>query len=41
MLAMMGIFDFFGTIASGWLSDRYDNRALLFMSDLLISMNLR
>ena len=30
-LAMMGIFDFFGTIASGWLSDRYDNRALLFM----------
>ena len=31
MLAMMGIFDFFGTIASGWLSDRYDNRALLFM----------
>ncbi|MFZ0208806.1 MAG: MFS transporter, partial [Roseiarcus sp.] len=31
MLAMIGIFDFFGTIASGWLSDRYDNRALLFM----------
>jgi sugar phosphate permease len=29
-LAMMGIFDFFGTIASGWLSDRFDNRALLF-----------
>jgi sugar phosphate permease len=29
-LAMMGIFDFFGTILSGWLSDRYDNRALLF-----------
>jgi sugar phosphate permease len=29
-LAMMGVFDFFGTIASGWLSDRYDNRALLF-----------
>ena len=27
---MMGVFDFFGTIASGWLSDRYDNRALLF-----------
>ncbi len=26
----MGIFDFFGTIASGWLSDRYDNRWLLF-----------
>src|SRR3984885_4713945 len=31
ILALMGIFDFFGTIASGWLSDRYDNRALLFM----------
>jgi MFS family permease len=29
-LAMMGIFDFFGTILSGWLSDRFDNRALLF-----------
>ncbi len=29
-LAMMGVFDFFGTIASGWLSDRFDNRALLF-----------
>ena len=26
----MGIFDFVGTIASGWLSDRYDNRWLLF-----------
>jgi predicted MFS family arabinose efflux permease len=30
VLAMMGIFDFFGTIGSGWLSDRYDNRWLLF-----------
>ena len=30
-LAMMGVFDLVGTIASGWLSDRYDNRALLFM----------
>ena len=30
MLAMMGIFDFAGTIGSGWLSDRYDNRWLLF-----------
>ncbi|MGI4816126.1 MAG: MFS transporter [Janthinobacterium lividum] len=29
-LAMMGAFDFFGTIASGWLSDRFDNRKLLF-----------
>ncbi|MEO6839725.1 MAG: MFS transporter [Bradyrhizobium sp.] len=29
LLAAMGIFDFVGTIASGWLSDRYDNRYLL------------
>jgi sugar phosphate permease len=29
-LAVLGIFDFFGTIMSGWLSDRYDNRVLLF-----------
>jgi sugar phosphate permease len=30
VLAMMGIFDFVGTVGSGWLSDRYDNRWLLF-----------
>lgn len=30
VLAMMGVFDFLGTIASGWLSDRVDNRWLLF-----------
>ena len=30
LLAAMGIFDFFGTIMSGWLSDRFDNRWLLF-----------
>jgi predicted MFS family arabinose efflux permease len=30
VLAMMGLFDFFGTILSGWLSDRLDNRWLLF-----------
>jgi MFS family permease len=30
LLAAMGIFDFFGTIMSGWLSDRYDNRYLVF-----------
>ena len=29
VLAMMGVFDFIGTIASGWLSDRYDARKLL------------
>jgi sugar phosphate permease len=30
VLAMMGAFDFVGTILSGWLSDRVDNRKLLF-----------
>ena len=30
LLAAMGVFDFIGTIASGWLTDRYDNRHLLF-----------
>ena len=30
VLAMMGVFDFLGTVASGWLSDRLDNRWLLF-----------
>jgi len=31
LLAMMGIFDLFGTTASGWLSDRYNPRYLLFV----------
>ena len=30
-LAAIGAFDFVGTILSGWLSDRYDNRWLLFI----------
>ena len=30
VLMVMGAFDFVGTIFSGWLSDRYDNRWLLF-----------
>jgi sugar phosphate permease len=30
LLAAMGIFDLIGTTASGWLSDRYDSRILLF-----------
>ena len=30
-LAAIGGFDFVGTILSGWLSDRYDNRWLLFV----------
>ncbi|HLI12625.1 MAG TPA: MFS transporter [Alphaproteobacteria bacterium] len=30
LLAVIGAFDFVGTLVSGWLSDRYSNRALLF-----------
>jgi len=30
LLAVMGIFDILGTTASGWLSDRYSSRHLLF-----------
>jgi predicted MFS family arabinose efflux permease len=30
LLAVMGIFDLIGTTGSGWLSDRYDSRKLLF-----------
>jgi predicted MFS family arabinose efflux permease len=30
LLAMMGMFDLVGTTASGWLSDRYNGRYLLF-----------
>ncbi len=29
LLALVGIFDFVGTILSGWLTDRYDSRILL------------
>ena len=29
LLAAMGVFDMVGTTLSGWLSDRWDNRALL------------
>ncbi|MFE1600775.1 MFS transporter [Methylobacterium sp. ID0610] len=31
LLAMMGIFDLVGTTGSGWLTDRYDPRKLLFV----------
>jgi predicted MFS family arabinose efflux permease len=31
LLAVMGIFDLFGTTGSGWLSDRFDSRWLLFI----------
>ncbi|MDI6025444.1 MFS transporter [Corticibacterium sp. UT-5YL-CI-8] len=30
VLAIIGLFDFAGTVGSGWLSDRFDNRWLLF-----------
>ena len=30
LLAMMGLFDLFGTTGSGWLTDRVDSRMLLF-----------
>jgi predicted MFS family arabinose efflux permease len=30
ILATMGLFDLFGTTASGWLTDRWDSRKLLF-----------
>ncbi len=30
LLALMGVFDLVGTTASGWLSDRFNNRRLLF-----------
>lgn len=29
LLAVIGVFDFFGTLMSGWLSDRWSNRVLL------------
>jgi predicted MFS family arabinose efflux permease len=31
LLSLMGIFDLVGTTASGWLTDRYDPRVLLFV----------
>jgi sugar phosphate permease len=40
VLAVMGIFDFFGTVASGWLSDRFDNRRLLFWYYALRGLSL-
>lgn len=30
LLAVIGVFDLVGTLSSGWLSDRFDNRWLLF-----------
>ncbi|UDY24237.1 MFS transporter [Nocardioides sp. Kera G14] len=40
LLALIGIFDIVGTIASGWLTDRIDPRLLLFMYYLLRGLSL-
>lgn len=40
LLAMMGAFDLFGTVASGWLSDKYDNRYLLCLYYSLRGLSL-
>jgi predicted MFS family arabinose efflux permease len=40
LLAMMGAFDLVGTTASGWLTDRYDARKLLFMYYVLRGLSL-
>jgi sugar phosphate permease len=40
VLAMIGAFDFVGTIGSGWLSDRFDNRKLLFWYYALRGLSL-
>jgi sugar phosphate permease len=39
-LALIGVFDVVGTIGSGWLTDRYDPRALLFGYYLLRGLSL-
>ena len=40
ILALMGIFDLVGTTASGWLTDRYDPRRLLFVYYSLRGLSL-
>ena len=40
LLATMGLFDLFGTTLSGWLSDRWDSRKLLFTYYLLRGISL-
>lgn len=40
MLAVIGVFDLVGTILSGWLADRYDNRWLLFWFYALRGLSL-
>ena len=40
LLSMMGLFDLVGTTASGWLTDRYDPRRLLFLYYALRGLSL-
>jgi len=40
LLALMGLFDMVGTTASGWLTDRYDPRKLLFVYYALRGLSL-
>ena len=40
LLALVGVFDVIGTIASGWLTDRYDPRKLLFAYYFLRGLSL-
>lgn len=40
ILALIGVFDLVGTIGSGWLSDRFDNRHLLFVFYALRGLSL-
>lgn len=40
LLALIGIFDMIGTVASGWLTDRVDSRYLLFGYYLLRGLSL-
>ena len=40
LLALVGIFDIAGTLASGWLTDRYDPRVLLFVYYVLRGLSL-
>jgi len=40
LMAMMGVLDLAGTTASGWLTDRYDSRKLLFIYYTLRGLSL-
>ncbi|MDB5687621.1 MAG: transporter, partial [Rhizorhabdus sp.] len=40
LLSLMGLFDLVGTTASGWLTDRYDPRRLLFVYYALRGLSL-